>query len=142
MRSQARGLCHLLFLLVLLLAARSGFDAFVDRLLTVGFGFANFRFQLFQAFRCLFAIIFQLLNFEIDQLRDERFEVVAVFITPAQLYDIEAAPGETTNLYESRPEIAARLLKQLESDVTRGRSTDGPTSDNDVDDINLWKSGQ
>ena len=60
----------------------------------------------------------------------------------AQLYDIEADPGETTNLYESRPEIAARLLKQLESDVTRGRSTDGPTSDNDVDDINLWKSGQ
>lgn len=55
----------------------------------------------------------------------------------AQLYDIEASPGETTNLYESQTEVAARLLKQLESDVTHGRSTDGPTSDNDVDDIEL-----
>ena len=60
----------------------------------------------------------------------------------AQLYDIEADPGETTNLYESQPEVAARLLKQLESDVTRGRSTDGPTSKNDVETIKLWKSGQ
>ena len=60
----------------------------------------------------------------------------------AQLYDIEADPGETTNLYESQPDVAARLLEQLESDVTRGRSTDGPTSKNDVDNIKLWKSGK
>ena len=60
----------------------------------------------------------------------------------AQLYDIQADPGETTNLYESQPEIAAKLLEQLESDVTRGRSTDGPTAKNDVDNINLWKSGR
>ena len=35
----------------------------------------------------------------------------------AQLYDIQADPGETTSLYESQPEVAARLLKQLESDI-------------------------
>ena len=60
----------------------------------------------------------------------------------AQLYDIQADPGETTNLYESQPEVAAKLLNQLEADVSRGRSTDGPTAKNDVDDIKLWKSGR
>ena len=60
----------------------------------------------------------------------------------AQLYDIQADPGETTNLYQSQPEVAARLLEQLESDVARGRSTDGPTAKNDVDNIKLWKSGK
>lgn len=59
----------------------------------------------------------------------------------AQLYDMEADPGETTNLYESHPEVAARLLNQLETDVNRGRSTDGPAAKNDVSNINLWKSG-
>lgn len=59
----------------------------------------------------------------------------------AQLYDMEADPGETKNLYATHPEIAERLLKQLESDVTRGRSTDGPDLNNDVEDIVLWKSG-
>ncbi len=60
----------------------------------------------------------------------------------AQLYDMEADPGETINLYASHPEIAAQLLKQLESEVARGRSTAGLTLNNDVDDIVLWKSGQ
>ncbi|MCM2369582.1 sulfatase family protein [Aporhodopirellula aestuarii] len=58
----------------------------------------------------------------------------------AQLYDMEADPGETTNLYNSHPEIAARLLKQLETDVARGRSTDGAATENDIDKIDLWKS--
>lgn len=58
----------------------------------------------------------------------------------AQLYDMEADPGETTNLYAAQPEVAERLLKQLESDVVRGRSTEGPASRNDVSDIVLWKS--
>lgn len=35
----------------------------------------------------------------------------------AQLYDMENDPAETTNLYESHPEVAARLLTQLEADV-------------------------
>ncbi|MDF7799271.1 arylsulfatase [Pontiellaceae bacterium B1224] len=59
----------------------------------------------------------------------------------AQLYDMEADPSETTNLYESHPEVAERLLKQLEVEVARGRSTDGENQKNDVDDIVLWKSG-
>lgn len=60
----------------------------------------------------------------------------------AQLYDMEKDAGETTNLYASHPEVAARLLKQLEADVFRGRSTDGPDSKNDIGKINLWKSGK
>ena len=60
----------------------------------------------------------------------------------AQLYDLETDPGETTNLYKSQPEVAAKLLAQLEEDVTRGRSTDGPASKNDTDEITLWKSGR
>ncbi|MGJ8643788.1 MAG: sulfatase family protein [Luteolibacter sp.] len=60
----------------------------------------------------------------------------------AQLYNMKTDPGETTNLYESNPEVAARLLKQLEKDVAEGRSTDGAAASNDVEKIVLWKSGQ
>jgi len=60
----------------------------------------------------------------------------------AQLYDLENDPGETTNLYSSQPEIANRLLKQLESDVATGRSVDGPAAKNDIANIKLWKSGK
>ncbi len=59
----------------------------------------------------------------------------------AQLYDMENDPSETTNLYLTHPDVAARLLKLLESDVARGRSTAGPVVSNDVDEIVLWKSG-
>lgn len=58
----------------------------------------------------------------------------------AQLYDIEKDPTETKNLYETRPEIAAKLLKQLELDIKTGRSTKGEFSKNDVDKIILWKT--
>ena len=58
----------------------------------------------------------------------------------AQLYDMEADPGETTNLYASKPEIAAKLLAQLTSDIERGRSTEGSPAKNDIDKIVLWKS--
>lgn len=58
----------------------------------------------------------------------------------AQLYDLAADPSERTNLYGKRPEIARKLLAQLTADVQRGRSTDGPPSANDVDQIVLWKS--
>lgn len=60
----------------------------------------------------------------------------------AQLYDLEKDPGETTNLYDSRPEVVDRLLKQLESDIKCGRSTEGPDLKNDIDEIVLWKSGK
>ncbi|MBU2939802.1 arylsulfatase [Lacinutrix sp. C3R15] len=58
----------------------------------------------------------------------------------AQLYDIEKDPAEINNLYETRPEIAKKLLKQLELDINTGRSTKGEFAENDVDKIILWKS--
>ena len=60
----------------------------------------------------------------------------------AQLYDMGADSGEKKNLYAEKPEIARRLLAQLENDVRSGRSTSGPESKNDVADIVLWKSEQ
>jgi len=61
---------------------------------------------------------------------------------PAQLYDLESDPSETTNLYLKKPEVVKRLLTYLEEDVARGRTTDGPASANDFPDIRLWKSGK
>jgi len=49
-----------------------------------------------------------------------------------QLYDMQADPGEQTNVYTSYPEVAKTLIEQLRSDVDRGRSTDGPDLANDV----------
>ena len=60
----------------------------------------------------------------------------------AQLYDMENDPGETTNLYESHPEVAQRLLAQLEADIFNGRSTEGAPSKNDTVQITVWKSGK
>ncbi len=59
-----------------------------------------------------------------------------------QLYDLANDIGEKNNLFESRPEVVARLLKQLKSDIESGRSTDGPAAKNDIDNIVLWKSEQ
>jgi arylsulfatase A-like enzyme len=59
-----------------------------------------------------------------------------------QLYDMEKDPGETTNLYDSHPDVVEHLLKLLESDVARGRSTDGRDQQNDLEEIVLWKSGK
>ena len=60
----------------------------------------------------------------------------------AQLYDMEKDPGEKTNLYLDRPEVANRLLANLTSDIERGRSTNGPTAKNDLSNIRIWKSGR
>ncbi|WDE99342.1 arylsulfatase [Lentisphaera profundi] len=57
----------------------------------------------------------------------------------AQLYDLEADPGETNNLYKSKPEVVEQLLEQLTADIERGRSTDGPKASNDVSKVVLWK---
>lgn len=57
----------------------------------------------------------------------------------AQLYDMEADPGETKNLYEEKPDIAQKLLTLLKNDVQNGRSTPGPAQKNDAT-ITLWKS--
>ncbi len=40
---------------------------------------------------------------------------------PGQLYDLASDPGETTNLYLERPEIAAQLKQQLEQFKSSGR---------------------
>ena len=58
----------------------------------------------------------------------------------AQLYDLTADPGEETNLYLDKPQIAERLLIQLKDDITSGRSTVGAESKNDLEEIVLWKS--
>ncbi len=60
----------------------------------------------------------------------------------AQLYDMATDPGETKNLYTSKPDIVERLLSRLKSDILRGRSTKGFPSTNDVAEIVLWKSGE
>jgi arylsulfatase A len=44
---------------------------------------------------------------------------------PYELYDLEADPGETTNLYAQRPEIVTRLKKKITSIIGNGRSTPG-----------------
>ncbi|MGB7325108.1 MAG: arylsulfatase [Rubripirellula sp.] len=67
---------------------------------------------------------------------------VAADAPKAQLYDLENDPSETINLYTTHPEIAERLLKQLEADVRNGRSTEGSAAKNDVEGIKLWKSGR
>lgn len=59
----------------------------------------------------------------------------------AQLYNLDTDPGEQSNLYVEEPEIAERLFKLLEADIARGRTTYGPPSSNDVENIVLWKSG-
>ena len=41
---------------------------------------------------------------------------------PGQLYDLEADPGETTNLYHKHPEIAAELKALLDQAKASGRS--------------------
>ena len=60
----------------------------------------------------------------------------------AQLYDLEADPGEQNNLYLSHPELAERLLAQLTEYVNGGSSVVGKDSKNDLEKIKLWKSGE
>ncbi len=58
----------------------------------------------------------------------------------AQLYNMEADPAETTNLYETNPEVAANLLAKLQADIEGGRSTEGAEAKNDIENIVLWKT--
>jgi arylsulfatase A len=41
---------------------------------------------------------------------------------PAQLYDLEADPGERVNLYSKHPEIVRQLKALLDQSVSSGRS--------------------
>ena len=51
---------------------------------------------------------------------------------PGQLYDMSRDVGEQKNEYNEHPEIVSRLTKLLEKYVTDGRSTPGPSLQNDV----------
>lgn len=59
-----------------------------------------------------------------------------------QLYHMRKDIGETNNLFEKNPEKVEVLLGLLKADVSRGRSTTGSESKNDVpvEEIVLWKS--
>ena len=59
---------------------------------------------------------------------------------PAQLYDMSKDTEEQINLFSEKSSIVEELLSHLKEDVERGRSTSGPKSSNDVEDIVLWKS--
>ena len=61
---------------------------------------------------------------------------------PGQLYDMSTDLGEKKNLYEEKPDMVASLLALLEKDIKRGRTTKGPKSKNDYNNIKLWKSGE
>lgn len=56
-----------------------------------------------------------------------------------QLYDLEKDPAETNNLYETNPDVVAKLLTLLKNDIDNGRSTAGAEAQNDIDEIELWK---
>ena len=48
-----------------------------------------------------------------------------------QLFNLQNDPGEKNNLVSTNPEKVTSLLKLLESQVERGRSTPGPNLSND-----------
>jgi len=58
---------------------------------------------------------------------------------PMQLYDLSKDPGETRNLFEQRPEIAAEMEALLAQHIENGRSTPGPDQPNDVEEIVMIK---
>ncbi|WP_082379314.1 sulfatase family protein [Pseudalgibacter alginicilyticus] len=58
----------------------------------------------------------------------------------AQLYNLEKDPSETTNLYETEPEIVKQLLKDLKTDIYSGATRNGTVLKNDIDNIILWKN--
>jgi len=64
-------------------------------------------------------------------------------LPPYQLYDMANDPGETTNLYEQRPEIVDQLTRLATDIVKKGRSTPGESQPNDTpngwDQLNWMK---
>ena len=55
-----------------------------------------------------------------------------------QLYDMQADPGETTNLHEREPGKVKELLALLKKLVADGRSTPGTPQQNDAA-VDIWK---
>ncbi|WP_162340535.1 sulfatase family protein [Cyclobacterium salsum] len=54
---------------------------------------------------------------------------------PVQLYDLAADPSETQNLASQEPDRVKQMEDLLEKLITEGRSTPGPTQENDVEVI-------
>jgi arylsulfatase A-like enzyme len=64
--------------------------------------------------------------------RDGRWKLItSKFTKKRALYDLEADPSETDNLYAEHPEIVSRLENKLTRIVLDGRSTPGAKLDND-----------
>jgi len=51
---------------------------------------------------------------------------------------MEADPSETKNLYAAHPDVVEQLLKKLNDDIAKGRSTPGEPQKNDVQKIKIW----
>lgn len=48
---------------------------------------------------------------------------------PFELYNLDADPGETRNLYAEHPEVVEQLRKKITAIVSNGRSTPGEAQD-------------
>lgn len=57
-----------------------------------------------------------------------------------QLFDLQADPGEQTNVLSAHPEVAQRLGRLLRDYIRNGRSTPGPTQQNAL--ANAWPQTQ
>ena len=61
-------------------------------------------------------------------------------LPPIQLYDLDADPGETANLWDEHPEVVERLKALLQRYIDEGRSTPGTPQRNDAE-VSIWGTG-
>ena len=59
-----------------------------------------------------------------------------------QLFDLEADPGEQTNVAAKNPEVVARLNAVFDREVSRGRSTPGKPLPNDVAKVDVHRNAR
>ncbi len=74
-------------------------------------------------------------NWKLNMFRGSGGSLIPAFIKPSageppfELYDLDADPGETRNLYAQHPEVVERLRKKITAIVSNGRSTPGEPQD-------------